>query len=74
MTTIRHMTIRQRKLTDFEVQILTLIAQGYSGPEAAAEMGIRETSIVSALAKIRRKLDARTTTHAVVIAIKQRLL
>lgn len=74
MPKFNNMQVRERNLTEWEVQILTHIAQGLSNSETAVALESKETSVTSALAKIRRKLDARTTVHAVVIALRRGLI
>lgn len=66
--------IKTTRLTDYEVAVLTLLAQGYNGPEVGEAMGISKVAVASAYVRIRNKLEARTTIHAVVIAIKQGLI
>ena len=66
--------LKVTRLTEQEIEIMQLFAQGKSTRETAEEMGIHHTSVTSSLAKIRRKLGARNTLHAVVIAIRQKLI
>lgn len=74
MSSLYRYKMRVSKMTDLEVQILTRVAQGYSGPEITKELELGEHSVVAALQKIRRKLEARNTTHAAVIAVRQKLI
>lgn len=70
----REWKLRTTKLTEHEKAVLALIAQGYSTAEVATEMKKDHTSITSALARTRRKLGARNSTHAAVIAVRNNLL
>lgn len=63
--------IRRQPLTDREIEILRALATGKRGPAVAAELGITEPTLRSHLRRIHHRLEARTTTHAVAIAIRQ---
>ena len=62
------------RLTIEEVQTLKLAAQGFSQKEIASELGIAEVTVKARLTKSKDKLGARNTTHAVSIALAERLL
>lgn len=65
---------RSTRLADTEIEILVLTAQGYSAPEIARKLERTTTSVSSVLTRVREKLEAKNTTHAVVIAIRQGLI
>lgn len=62
------------KLTDHEKSILELIVQGKTNSEIGMELGRSCPSVGTTLVRIRRKLGARNTTHAAVIAVRNNLL
>lgn len=53
-----------------QTEVLRLIAQGLSEGEAGQQMGIARATVRNHLFSARAKLNARNTTHAVVIAIR----
>ena len=54
------------KLTERELEILKLIAQGNAHKEIAAQLSIREDTVKSHVGNILEKLDANDRTHAVI--------
>lgn len=61
-------------LTSREMQVLTLVALGYSAKEVAHRCGIAFRTVETHLDTMRLKLRARNRTHMVAIAIKVGLL
>jgi DNA-binding CsgD family transcriptional regulator len=61
-------------LTNKELGCLALIAQGLTARTAADEIGITAETVTDHLERIRLKLGARNTTHAVVLAIRDGLI
>ncbi len=61
-------------LTDRELEVLRLIAQGRSNPEIAAELIIALGTVKAHTSSIYRKLDARSRTEAVIKAGERGLL
>lgn len=53
-------------LTDFEVEILTLLASGLSSGDAAMRLEISKPVLASHMADARMRVGARTTTELVV--------
>jgi DNA-binding NarL/FixJ family response regulator len=62
---------RRRGLTDRERQVLTLLARGYTGEEAARELEVSAETVRAHVRNAVTKLHARTRLHAVVIAIQR---
>lgn len=58
-----------KELTPREQEILQLRAGGMTGGEIALQLTITERTVKAHLANARRKLSARDTIHAVVLAI-----
>ena len=48
-------------------QVLTLAAQGLSARDIAHQLGVDDSAVRNAVARIRRRLDARSLDHAVQI-------
>ena len=61
-------------LSGREIEVLAVMADGWHRAEAGALLCITEDTIKSHLEHIRAKLDARNTTHAVVIALRRGLI
>jgi two-component system response regulator DegU len=61
-------------LTNREVQILTLIAEGNSNKRIADILGISEQTIKNQVSAILRKINANDRAHAVFIAIRDGLI
>jgi len=51
-----------------ELETLRLMSLGYLYHEVAKVMGVRPQTVKNCLAVVRKKLNARTTAHAVAIA------
>lgn len=60
----------RKRLTDREVQILALVAEGYSYNAVAKLSGTLETTVRNQMYTIITKLQARNNVHAVTLAIK----
>ncbi len=58
------------KLTDREIEVMQKIAEGLSSKEAAANLGISETTVNTHRRNIMAKLDLPSATHLVRYAIK----
>ena len=57
-------------LTERELQVLSLVAQGYSNKAIGGELGICERTVKNHISYIMTKLQASDRTHAVVTAIR----
>ncbi|GAI60060.1 unnamed protein product [marine sediment metagenome] len=64
----------RRDLTYREREILTLIKEGYSHKEIAGKLGIGAPTIKVSVRLILARLNARNTTHAVAIALREELI
>ena len=60
----------ERVISDREVEVLQLIADGCSTPEVAAQLYISQKTVKNHLASIYQKLDARDRTQAVLAAVR----
>lgn len=54
-----------------ELEVLNLLSVGYTGKEIAKKLYFSEGTIKRCMSSILLKLEARNTTHAVVIALKR---
>jgi len=54
----------QAELTDREIEIAALVANGYSNRRIAQKLGIRENTVKAHLTTIMRKLDVMNRTGA----------
>ena len=54
-----------------EIEVLRLVAHGYSNQRAAQQLGLKEDTIKAHMKTISSKLGARDRTHAVTIALKR---
>lgn len=61
-------------LTDRELEILGLVAQGYSNPQIAARLHLAEGTVKNYVSNLLQKLNARDRTQAVMKAQKLGLL
>lgn len=61
-------------LTQVELYALEQAARGVPAKELAELINVGESAIELRIARARRKLGARNTTHAVVLAIKAGLI
>ncbi|MGH1331530.1 MAG: helix-turn-helix transcriptional regulator [Paracoccaceae bacterium] len=62
------------KISIEEIETLRLAADGYSQKEIAFELGVAEPTVKLRLSRVKEKLNARNTTHAVRIAISEKLI
>ena len=58
----------QNTLSDHELRILQLTAEGHTNKEIAIYMGVTEMTVKMQLRAIYKKLNAKNRTHAVVVA------
>jgi DNA-binding CsgD family transcriptional regulator len=58
-------------LSPREVEVLQMVAEGYSNKEIACHFGLTEHTVKNHLTGIMRKLGARDRAHAVVLALRQ---
>ena len=61
-------------LSEREIQVLRLVAQGNSNKRVAVELGVTEETIKAHMSSIIGKLDANDRTHAVTIALRRGIL
>ncbi len=61
-------------LTDAELKVLALIAEGYPDPEIAGRLSWSPRSVATHVSAILHKLNARSREHAVSIAIRRGLI
>jgi DNA-binding NarL/FixJ family response regulator len=54
-----------------EIEVLRLVAHGYSNQRAALQLGLKEDTIKAHMKTISSKLGARDRTHAVTIALRR---
>jgi DNA-binding NarL/FixJ family response regulator len=64
----------QATLTPREIEVLTLVAQGYGNKEVAAKLGPSVGTVKIHVQNILAKLNATDRTHAVTIALKRGLI
>jgi NarL family two-component system response regulator LiaR len=62
-----------RKVTPRELEVLALIAEGYSTREIARRLWITEETVRTHVRRLLDRLGARTRAHAVAIAYEQGL-
>jgi two-component system, NarL family, response regulator len=58
-------------LTDRELEVLQLVAQGMSNLEIGAALSIAESTVKSNINRILSKLGAKDRTQATIIALKR---
>ena len=61
-------------LSEREIQVLRLVAQGNSNKRVAAQLGVTEETIKAHMSSIISKLNANDRTHAVTIALRRGIL
>ncbi len=61
---------RGKALTDREVEVLQLVADGLSNRDAGFRLGLSAGTVKSHLARIAHKLGTGDRTHMVVLAIR----
>ena len=61
-------------LSEREMEVLQLLAEGQSTPEIAGSMFISQKTVKNHLASIYEKIDARDRTHAVIRAVKMGII
>jgi len=61
-------------LTDKELDVLRLLRDGLSQKSISDELGIAETTVKQRAISAMKKLDAKTRTHAVALAVQRRYL
>lgn len=61
-------------LSEREMEVLQLLADGQSTPEIAGNMFISQKTVKNHLASIYEKIDARDRTHAVIRAVKMGII
>jgi DNA-binding CsgD family transcriptional regulator len=62
------------RLTERQKQILALTANGMRSQRVAAECCIARGTVQESLLETRKRLQAKTTSHAIVLAIAQEIL
>jgi len=62
-----------RRVTPRELQVLSLIADGYSTREIARDLWITEETVRTHVRRLLNRLGARTRAHAVAIAFREEL-
>jgi DNA-binding CsgD family transcriptional regulator len=63
----------QRKLTARELEVLALVAEGYSTSEIARALWITDETVRTHVRRLLARLGARTRAHAVAIAYRDGL-
>ena len=72
---IPHITAPERdRLTDREVGVLTLLAEGKESGQVAIVLGLSVHTVRDHMKRIRLKLDARSSAHCVAIAFRAGVL
>lgn len=66
----RRQSVGPSSLSPRELEVLTLLAKGASGPETATALGLSGETVRTHVRNAIGKLDAHTRTHAVVLAIE----
>lgn len=57
-----------------ELQVLALVAEGFTSAETAVKLGIAQETVKKHLARLYRKLDAVDAAHAVAIVLRRGLI
>jgi DNA-binding CsgD family transcriptional regulator len=63
----------RRRITPRELEVLALIAEGYSTTEIARALWITDETVRTHVRRLLDRLGARTRAHAVSIAYRERL-
>jgi DNA-binding CsgD family transcriptional regulator len=66
-------TEARRTITRRELEVLALIAHGYSTSEIARALWITDDTVKTHVRRLMRRLGARTRAHAVAIAFREGL-
>ena len=61
-------------LSEREIQVLRLVAQGNSNKRVASELGVSEDTVKAHMKNVCSKLSAKDRTHAVTIALRRGIL
>jgi DNA-binding NarL/FixJ family response regulator len=56
---------KPRPLTNREIEVLQLVAEGLTNPEIGRELWVTADTVKTSLARLRRKLKAKDRAHAV---------
>ena len=65
---------RKSGLTPSEVEVIGLVAQGYNNPEIAEILRIRYQSVKNHVYNLKKKLKAKSTAQALLIAIGENVI
>ena len=71
---IHRVVERDERLSDRQWQVLYLLAEGYKEESGSRVLGIARFTWRQHVKEARRRLGARTSTHAVAIAIRRGLI
>ncbi|MFA5957776.1 helix-turn-helix transcriptional regulator [Hyphomicrobium sp.] len=74
MTTFAKADRRKPRLTAREIEAMTWTARGKTGGEVATIMNIKEDTVRAHVENVRQKLKASNKTHAVALALAQKLI
>ena len=66
--------VQSSLLSEREMEVLQLLAEGCSTPEIATNLFISQKTVKNHLASIYEKIDARDRTHAVIRAVKMGII
>ena len=66
--------VQNSLLSEREMEVLQLLAEGCSTPEIATNLFISQKTVKNHLASIYEKIDARDRTHAVIRAVKMGII
>jgi len=64
-------SVRHRRLTARECEVLGLLARGYTGEEVARQLRVSAETVRAHVRNSVTKLHARTRLHAVVLALQR---